>query len=167
MEDQRRRDGVIQKKIDYFPRKWAQRMHDSTKRWCVAVLHRRAGKTTAILNHHQRAALDDQWEKRRLKALMPELTEKELASVIKNRFYGHVMPTRVQAKMVAWDMLKGYAKGTGAVPNESELLLRYPNGSRIQLFGADDPDKMRGAGFSGLSLEPGRSPPAIINSAIL
>jgi hypothetical protein len=29
----------------------------------VLILHRRAGKTTAILNHHQRAALNDDWER--------------------------------------------------------------------------------------------------------
>jgi hypothetical protein len=109
--------------------------------------------TTSIINHHQRYALDDNWERRRLKALMPELTDKEMAPLLRNRFYGHVMPTRVQAKMVAWDMVKFYSEGTGAIYNEQELLVRYPNGSRFQLFGADSPDSLRGPGFSGLSFD--------------
>jgi len=139
--------------IPYAPRKWAMRIHNTKKRWISAILHRRAGKTTGIINHHQRAALDDNWERERIRSLMPELTDKEIAPLLRNRFYGHVMPTRVQAKMVAWDMVKYYSAGTGATYNEAELLVRYPNGSRFQLFGADSPDSLRGPGFSGLSFD--------------
>jgi phage terminase large subunit len=153
--------------IDYAPRKWAKRIHNSTKRWIVAVLHRRAGKTTCILNHHQRAALDDDWEYQRIKSLMPQLTDREIAPLLKNRYYGHIMPTRVQAKIVAWDMLKNYAAGTGATFNEAELLVRYPNGSRFQLFGADNPDSLRGPGFSGLSFdEYSQQPPSIFSEVL-
>jgi len=40
--------------IPYKPRNWASELHDSIKRWILMVLHRRAGKTTAVLNHLQR-----------------------------------------------------------------------------------------------------------------
>jgi hypothetical protein len=30
-------------------------------------------------------------------------------------------------------------------------MVRYPNGNKLQLFGADNPDALRGPGFSGLS----------------
>ena len=40
--------------IPYNPRRWAETLHASLKRWIVLVLHRRAGKTTAVLNHLQR-----------------------------------------------------------------------------------------------------------------
>lgn len=68
--------------------------------------------------------------------------------------YGHVMPSRIQAKTVAWDMLKYYASFVpGSKPNESELYVKYPNGSKFYLFGADDPDAFRGTAFSGLSFD--------------
>lgn len=65
-----------QVEIPYEPRNWAKAMHGSLKRFAVLVLHRRAGKTTAVLNHHQRAALDDDWERKRLLSLRADLTEK-------------------------------------------------------------------------------------------
>ena len=56
--------------IPYFPRQWAIGFHASLCRWLVLVLHRRAGKTTAVINQHQRAALDNDWEAGRLRALV-------------------------------------------------------------------------------------------------
>jgi len=43
--------------IPYKPRSWAKKLHACTLRWMVLVLHRRAGKTTAVINHLQRDAL--------------------------------------------------------------------------------------------------------------
>lgn len=43
--------------IDYTPRSWAKDFHETKKRWRVLVLHRRAGKTTGMLNHFQRDAV--------------------------------------------------------------------------------------------------------------
>ena len=89
--------------IPYAPRNWAKRLHACYLRWLVIVLHRRAGKTTAILNHHQRAALDNEWEKRRLNFLLPSLTVREIHQLLKRRTYWHVMPTFHQAKLTgAW-----------------------------------------------------------------
>ena len=157
--------------IPYKPRNWAQALHNSLKRFAALLLHRRAGKTTAVLNHHQRAALDDGWERSRLLALKPELTEKQLEELIKppgGRHYGHIMPFRTQAKLVAWDKLKYYARPVPGVKfNESELLVRYPNGNKLQLFGADDPDAFRGFAGSGLSFDEYSQQPQNIFSEVL
>jgi hypothetical protein len=47
-------------------------------------------------------ALDD-WETRRLRALMPSLTKAEIQPLLRQRGYGHVMPTFRQAQLVAWE----------------------------------------------------------------
>ena len=157
--------------IPYKPRNWAKPLHASFLRFGALLLHRRAGKTTAVLNHHQRAALDDDWEKQRLLYLRPDLTEEQLTELIHppgGRHYGHVMPFRTQAKLVAWDKLKYYARIIPGVKfNESELLVRYPNGNKLQLFGADDPDAFRGFAGSGLSFDEFSQQPANIFSEVL
>jgi hypothetical protein len=51
---------------------------------------------------------------------------------------------------VAWDYLRELAAPVLAKPaNESELKVELLNGSRIQLFGADNPDALRGIGLDG------------------
>ena len=71
--------------IPYLPRNWANKLHASFARWAVIVLHRRAGKTTAVLNHHQRAALDNGWEEKRLRSLLPNITPAHLRELMKRR----------------------------------------------------------------------------------
>jgi len=163
MEDERR---TIT--IEYCPRRWAEKLHDSLCRWAVLVLHRRAGKTTCILNHHQRAALDDDWERRRLRALLPTSPDADLSALMRHRIYWHVMPSYKQAKLVAWEMLKHFASVVPGVKfNESELLVKYPNGNRIQLIGADNPDSLRGPGLSGLSMdEYSQHPPNVFGEVL-
>ena len=140
--------------IPYAPRMWARKLHISYRRWSALILHRRAGKTTAILNHHQRAAMDDAWEMARLRFLLPDADESFLRPLLKRRVYWHVMPTLKQARLVAWDMLKEFSRPIpGCKPNESEMSVKYPNGNRLQLIGADDPDSLRGPALSGLSLD--------------
>jgi phage terminase large subunit len=140
--------------IPYAPRAWARKLHRSFNRWAALILHRRAGKTTAILNHHQRAAMDDTWEMARLRFLLPDASEDFLRPLLKRRVYWHVMPTLRQARLVAWDMLKEFSQPIpGRKANESEMSIKYPNGNRVQLIGADDPDSLRGPALSGLSLD--------------
>lgn len=162
---------MVEVTVPYKPRNWAARMHGSWCRFFAVVLHRRAGKTTAVINHHQRAALDDDWERTRLKTLRPTLTDAELKELVSppgGRHYGHVMPTRVQAKEVVWDKLKHYAGGIPGVKfNESELLVRYPGGHKLQLFGSDNPDALRGPAFSGLSFDEYSQQPRNIFSEVL
>lgn len=154
--------------IPYKPRKWAKAAHASYRRWLALVLHRRAGKTTFELNHHQRAAVDDSWERARLQFLLPEAPQGQIETLLKRRIYWHVMPSYKQAKMVAWELLKDIARPIpGHKFNESELLVVYPNGSRIQLIGADNPDSLRGPGLSGLSLDEFSQHPANVFGEIL
>lgn len=161
----------VRVQVAYKPRKWALSLHASLKRFSAIVLHRRAGKTTAVVNHHQRYAMDDALERRRLLFLKPDLTEpqiKELLSPPGGRHYGHIMPARNQAKLVVWDKLKFYARDIpGIKVNESELLIKYPTGHKVQLFGADDPDALRGPAFSGLSFDEYSQQPRNIFSEVL
>jgi phage terminase large subunit len=162
---------VVAVTIPYAPRRWAKAFHDSFRRFGALILHRRAGKTTCVINHHQRAATSDAWERERLLTLQPTLKDRELHELINppgGRHYGHIMPQRNQAKLVVWDKLKYYAAGIPGVRfNESELLVRYPTGHKFQLFGADDPDALRGPAFSGLSFDEFSQQPANIFSEVL
>ena len=157
--------------IPYKPRNWAKPFHVYLGRWIALVLHRRAGKTTAVLNHHQRYAMDNAREEKRLRSLAPHFTDaqiKDLVSPPGGRHYGHVMPFRTQAKLAAWDKLKFYAQDIPGVKiNESELLVRYPTGHKLQLFGADDPDSFRSFGGSGLSFDEYSQMPGSIFSEVL
>ncbi len=166
---------TVRIEIPYKPRNWAIPFHVSFLRWAALVIHRRAGKTTAVLNHHQRAALDDDWERGRLKALEPKFIAAELSELLQYRQYGHILPLLGQAKSVAWEPLKRIAAVVpGAKPNESELSIKYPRQARapnrvtmgltgsltpdaqsttVRLFGADNPDAFRGLPFSGVSYD--------------
>lgn len=155
--------------IPYCPRNWAQSFHATFQRWLVLVLHRRAGKTTAILNHHQRAALDNAWEGARLRALLPSATDREIRILMQRRVYWHVMPSYHQAKLTgAWDTLQEISRVVpGVKPNQSDMCVTYPNGNKIQLIGADKPDSLRGPGLSGLSLDEYSQIPANAFSEVL
>lgn len=140
--------------IPYEPRNWTKAFHASYRRWSALVMHRRCGKTTAVLNHHQRAALDNNWESARLRALEPKFTKAEVKELLQFRRYGHILPSLVQAKSVAWEPLKRIAEVVpGWKPNEAELSIKYPNGNVVRLFGADNPDAFRGQPFSGVSYD--------------
>lgn len=166
---------IVRCVIPYKPRNWATPFHASFCRWACIVLHRRAGKTTGTLNHHQRAALDDEWEATRLKTLEPKFTHAEIRELLQFRQYGHILPMLGQAKSVAWEPLKRIAAVVpGAKPNESELSIKYPRqeqfpnrrvvgqagaltpdsqSTTVRLFGADNPDGFRGLPFSGVSYD--------------
>lgn len=174
---------IVETVIPYKPRNWAVPFHDSFCRWAAIVLHRRAGKTTATLNHHQRAALDDDWESNRLRFLEPKFTESEVDELLQHRQYGHILPLLGQAKSVAWEPLKRIASVIPhATPNESELSIKYrraakkgrlavpitgslnpdANSTTVRLFGADNPDAFRGLPFSGVAYdEYSQQPPNI------
>ena len=140
--------------IPYKPRNWALKLHNSYKRFFSLIMHRRGGKTTGLINHIQRAATDDDWENNRMLSLAPGLSESALKELSRNRFYGIVYPTYSQAELVAWVMFKHYA---GYIPriktNEVNLEVEYPNKSRVRLFGADKPDRLRGTGLWGVAFD--------------
>lgn len=147
-------------------------MHASTKRWFAVVMHRRGGKTTSWLNHHQRYALDDEKETQRLRALEPRFTDADIQELLRERIYGHVLPTLVQARTVAWDKMKFIAADVpGAQPNERDMSITYPGpkGSHrmVRLFGADNIDALRGFPLSGLSLDEfSQHPPGIFGEVL-
>jgi phage terminase large subunit len=119
--------------IPYLPRNVWRGFHESTVRWRVAVAHRRAGKTVAFVNEAIRGALT--------------------CSQPSPRF-GYVAPYLSQAKAIAWDYVKRYcAPIPGVKFNEAELRADLPNGGRIRLFGADNPDSLRGLYFDGAILD--------------
>lgn len=114
--------------IPYKPRQWAKEFHNSVKRWIVLVLHRRAGKTTAILNHLQRDALK-----------------------VPNSQYAFVATTYTQVKLIAWDIAKSISIGIPGVQHiaTAPFTVIYPNGSKIYLLGSDNPDALRGMALWG------------------
>lgn len=95
------------------------------------VAHRRFGKTVAALNHLIREAVLNQRETPR---------------------YAYIAPTYGQAKRVAWDYLVKYTSPIGGTNNISELRVDFW-GRRIQLYGSDNPDSLRGQFFDGVIID--------------
>lgn len=121
--------------VDYAPRRYFVPFHERTQRFACIVAHRRAGKTTACIHEEQRAATS--------------------CALPKPRF-AYIAPQLKQAKTIAWDILKAAAEPLrkhGATVNESELRVDYPNGGQVRLFGADNPDAMRGIYLDGAVLD--------------
>jgi len=132
--------------IPYAPRRVFMPFHERTKRWACLVAHRRAGKTVAAVNDIVRAAV---------------------FSKSQNPLYAYIAPFRSQAKAVAWDYFKYYARPVTREINESELVLELINGAKIRLFGADNADAMRGLGFDGVYMdEYGDFKPSVFGSVI-
>lgn len=117
------------------------------KRWGVAVTHRRFGKSVLADNHLQRAALRCQRERPR---------------------FAYIAPTYTQGKSIVWDYMRYYAKPIpGHTVNISELRIDYPNGGQVRIFGADNPDSLRGLYFDGVVLdEYGLHPPKIFTEVV-
>lgn len=67
---------------------------------------------------------------------------------------GYIAPFYKQAKAVAWTYLKEYSLSIpGSSVNESELRVDYPNGGQVRLFGADNPDALRGLYFDDITVD--------------
>ena len=102
-------------------------------RFVVMALHRRAGKTEIAL-------------------------KKLLDSAVKNRLdlpnYFYVAPQLKQARAIAWARLKQMVEPLrvhGAVEvSEVDSLVRFThNGAVVRIYGADNPDSMRGVRLDG------------------
>ena len=123
--------------VDYSPRQWQRNCHYALKRFNVFVLHRRAGKTEL--------------------AIM-ELLDKAMRFDKGMGLFFYIAPFLKQAKAIAWSRIKHKLQpmiGTGAVSiNESELSVTFAhNGSVIRIFGADNPDAMRGVRLDGIVID--------------
>ena len=111
-------------KIPYKPRALQAEMHSSLKRWNVLVMHRRFGKTVFAVNHLIKHALTCELPRPRV---------------------AFIAPTFTQAKRIAWDYVKYYASVIPGVSfNETELRVDFPNGGRVMLLSAENPDALRG-----------------------
>ena len=66
----------------------------------------------------------------------------------------YLAPLRNQAKQIAWDYVKQYARPIpGTAFNESELRADFPNGARLTLYGCDNPDTLRGIYLDAVVLD--------------
>jgi hypothetical protein len=118
--------------IPYSPRDAFKKFHKRTERWACLVAHRRAGKTVACINDLiRRAFLDGKAEGR----------------------YAYIAPFYRQAKSIAWDYLLKFSEPVRVNANASELWVELLNGARIRLFGADNPDSLRGLYLDGVILD--------------
>jgi len=124
---------VAEVTIPYAPRPQQLLVHDALEanRFAVAVCHRRFGKTVAAINHLIRAAM---------------LCGKESPR------YAYVAPTYSQAKRVAFDYLLKFTEPLTPTANISELRVDF-YGRRISLYGADNPDSLRGIYLDGVVLD--------------
>ena len=117
----------------YVPREAQTEIHKAVKenRWTVAVCHRRMGKTVAAIN---------------------QLIHSSLQCKKDNPQYAYIAPTYSQAKRIAWDYLKEYTRPLGGTANVSELRVDFM-GRRISLYGADNPDALRGIYLDGCVID--------------
>jgi phage FluMu gp28-like protein len=104
------------------------------RKYKVIVVHRRAGKTSLVVN----------------KLIIEALLQP-------NRTFHYVCPNLNQAKRLVWDppeMLKRYLPEVLiAKQNEVELKIFLKNGSQIYIMGADNPDRLRGQEVHGVVLD--------------
>lgn len=124
---------TIKCRIPYRPRYPEVHRVLETHRFVVLVAHRRFGKTVLSINHLLKQAL--------------------LCSKPRGIF-AYVGPLRNQAKATAWNYLKHYSSPVpGRRVNEGELSIKLPNEATIRIFGADNPDALRGLYFDGVILD--------------
>jgi hypothetical protein len=125
-------EGLLEVELDYYPRQVFEDFHDRTERWSVIVAHRRCGKTVLCINDLiYRALIEDKEDGR----------------------YAYVAPYMSQAKTIAFDYLLKYSRPVMAKSNQAELWVELINGARIRLFGADNPDALRGLYLDGVVLD--------------
>jgi hypothetical protein len=133
--------------IPYKPRPAQLQIHEAVDqhRFVVGVAHRRMGKTVAALNQLIKSSLENGQQSPR---------------------YAYIAPTYSQAKRVAWDYLTHFVRPLNAEANIAELRVDFL-GRRIQLYGSDNPDSLRGQYFDGVVLdEIGDQNPKIWNEII-
>ena len=123
---------VLEVELDYCPRQVFEDFHDRAERWSVIVAHRRCGKTVLCSNDLiYRALMEDKEDGR----------------------YAYVAPYMSQAKTIAFDYLLKYSRPVMTKSNQAELWVELMNGARIRLFGADNPDALRGLYLDGVVLD--------------
>jgi phage terminase large subunit len=83
-----------------------------------------------------------------------DLIDATLRSKKPDARFGYIAPTYTQAKDVVWTHLKNYTQQIPGVElRESDLSVIFPNGSRVRLYGSDNPDRLRGIYLDGVVLD--------------
>lgn len=119
--------------LGFTPRPHQREAHAHRQRFSVLVWHRRSGKTVF--------------------AVMELILDALRCTKERGRF-GYVAPLYRQAKEIAWDYVKAYARRIPKVEiRESDLAIVLPNGAQVRLYGADNPDSLRGLYFDGVVLD--------------
>lgn len=121
--------------IPYKPRHPQDLIHPELEshRFNVLVAHRRLGKTVLAVNH---------------------LIKMAAICECADARYAYIAPFLKQSKLIAWDYLKRYtAPIPGVIHREGDLIVELPNRARIYLFGADNPDALRGTYLDGCVLD--------------
>lgn len=116
---------------NYKPRAQFVPFHNRLQRFACLVSHRGSGKTVAVCNDINRAAID-----------APDGAK-----------FAYIAPFLRQAKAVAWGYFHEAIAPLASLGfgfNESELRIDYGGGRTCRLFGADNPDAMRGNHFHAI-----------------
>lgn len=131
--------------LPFCPRPWQLPLINDRKRSMVAVVHRRAGKSTAFVWKGLKTALTEARShiperRRNLKTDRPRVV--------------HVLPAQVMWQRTGlWDKVTKAAEGIpGSVAFKSVLRVELPNGGVYQCGGMDKPDSWRG-GYADLVIE--------------
>ena len=134
--------------LNYQPRDHFVDFHQRSNRWALMVVHRRGGKTVACV---------------------ADLILKALYTKKPNARFAYIAPFRQQAKEIAWQYLKDLTENIReGPPRESELRIKMPNGAWITLYGADNPDALRGIYLDGCILDEfGDMRPSLMGEVIL
>jgi len=111
--------------LPFTPREWQRSLLDDRAKRIVAVVHRRAGKSTALLWRGLKVAIT---------------SKKPLPRVV------HILPYGVMwTRTGLWDQAVRAAEAIpGTQVRRSEMAIRLPNGGTWQAGGADNPDSWRG-----------------------
>lgn len=75
------------------------------------------------------------------------------ASGLQDARFAYIGPHLNQVKDVAWMYVKRLTAHCGAEYNEAELRVDFPWGARIRLYGADNPDRLRGLYLDGVIMD--------------
>ena len=122
--------------LGYKPRAWQADFHTNRTHYSVLAVCRRAGKT---------------------KAALMDLIDASMRFDKDRGLFAYIAPLRTQAKQIAWSELKATLRPAiidGLVTvSESDLSVTFWNGAVIKLFGADDPDSLRGFRFDRVVMD--------------
>lgn len=125
--------------VPYRPRDVFKPYHETDKRYCLTVAHRRCGKTVARIN---------------------KLIRKAVECELPNPRFAYLSPFYVQSKDIAWLYLKHYSAPLtqlGGRTNEAELSVTLPhNNAVIKLYGAENAERMRGIYLDGITVDEGQ-----------